>query len=151
MAQEIQQNDQAQPISTWLESLRSSQTPEPEGKREAILVLLAKLALHYWRPDFGPGQARQLYGDYVDDLIEFPLAAIHGAIGRFRRESHQFYPKSGDLRSLIVTPYAWESSRERLSRLQSEAAQEIAQINGIGGSLPPALPQSTARVRANTG
>eukprot|EP00913_Durusdinium_trenchii_P005309 g4955.t1 len=66
-----------------------------------IAALLAKLALHYWRPNFTDAQAKQLYMDYIGDLKIYPLDVINRAVGVYRRnEKEKWFPKSGQLIAL---------------------------------------------------
>lgn len=114
-----------QPISIWLGSLASSRTSgsdETPGKDEAILALLGKLALHYWRPDFTPGQARQVYADYVYDLGPFALSDIASAINKYRQTgANRFFPASGALIDIITQPSAWESEPNAPDRARTLA------------------------------
>src|SRR5262245_40849754 len=99
------------PINIFLESLRSQRTSAQDvpdyqvtaeaQKDEAILVLLAKLALVYWRPDFTPAQAKQLYSQYLDDLRPYSFADVSEAIEKYRQSpDSKFYPTPGELRGL---------------------------------------------------
>jgi hypothetical protein len=113
MAQDIKTNEnQPQPINIWLECLASSaksardENPEVarlrDEKDEAILTLLARMSLHYWRPDFSPGQARELYLDYLDDLRDFAISDIAAAMRAYRRDGeNRFFPTSGQIVDLI--------------------------------------------------
>jgi hypothetical protein len=77
-----------------------------ESKDEAILMLLGQLAVHYWRPDFTEGQARQLYRDYLDDLRSYRVADIDLAIKSYRRDGqNKFYPTSGQLIDELLIPH----------------------------------------------
>lgn len=120
MAQDLA-NRGPQPINTWLESLnsqRSSANDAPDYQKEveaqkddAILVLLAKLALVYWRPDFTPQQAKQLYSQYLDDLRPFAFKDIAAAVEKYRQDPEsKFYPTPGQLRGILSTPYSWDPS-----------------------------------------
>lgn len=74
-------------------------------------MLLGKLALVYWRPDFTPGQAKQLYAQYLDDLRPFAFADVAEAIETYRQNGeNKFFPTPGQLRAIIVTPYSWDPS-----------------------------------------
>lgn len=103
-------------------------------KDEAILLLLAKLAVVYWRPDFTAGQAKQLYTQFLDDLREFAFADIAEAIEKYRRDpENKFYPLPGQLRGLIATPYSWDPSpkkhlTERLEAGRLEMQRMVAAI-----------------------
>lgn len=118
---------------------------ETPGKDEAILALLGKLALHYWRPDFTPGQARQVYADYVYDLGPFALSDIAAAINEYRQTgANRFFPSSGALIDIITKPASWESEpnapdrgrtiarkrREAIERGTTEAKTMRARLNG---------------------
>ena len=128
------------PINIWLESLTSSKRDERnrrgdsrvcEQKDEAILALLAKMALHYWRPDFTPSQAKQLYGDYVDDLSQYPMSKVAAAIEEYRQRGGKFFPTVQQLISLILgearleaeNPGAPDRART-LQRIKTELRQE---------------------------
>jgi hypothetical protein len=74
-----------------------------QSKNEAILLLLGKLALHYWRPNFTPELARLLYADYVVDLAPFPMPSIAAAIAAFRSNgANRFFPTTGQLVDFIL-------------------------------------------------
>lgn len=61
-------------------------------------MMLGKLAVHYYRPDFTEGQARQLILDYLDDLADFPLHVTEKAIRAYRCDpGSEFFPKLGRL------------------------------------------------------
>lgn len=131
--------NQPQPINIWLEQLhlsKISDAAEPESVRvaraqkdEAIIVLLGQLSLVYWRPDFSPAQAKQLYLQYLDDLRDFAFSDIVEAIEKYRRDPEsKFFPAPGQLRGLITTPYNWDPSprnhmKERLEASKAELAQ----------------------------
>ena len=114
-------NQVPQQINIFLESLTSrlksaQNAPDyqraAEGQKdEAILLLLAKMALVYWRPDFTPAQAKQLYAQYLDDLRPFAFADIAEAFQTYRQNpENKFFPTPGQLRGLIATPYSWDPS-----------------------------------------
>ena len=136
---------QPQRINIWLESLRSSLTSEATpaeravkaSKDEAILVLLAKLALQYWRPDFTAEQARQLYSDYLDDLRPYPMADIAEAIEKCRRShENKFYPTPGQLLAFIEKRPSWDVgthesyAAERRKIAREEIAKAAKRIGG---------------------
>lgn len=65
--------------------------------------MLAKLAQHYYRPDFTEGQARQLIRDYVEDLAEFSVSSLDEAVREYRRDAKsKFFPPVGRLRELAI-------------------------------------------------
>lgn len=109
-------------------------------KDEAILVLLGQLALVYWRPDFTPGQAKQLYAQYLDDLRPFAFKDIAEAVETYRQNpENKFYPTPGQLRGLIAKPYSWDPSpkkhlSERLHAGQCELRRMTEKIAALPGA-----------------
>jgi len=83
------------------DSQASSETPKPEIDRQkdrAIIQMLAQLSLLYWRPEFTPELARELYAMYVDDLRSFPIWLIERSIQNYRRDGkNRFFPTSGQI------------------------------------------------------
>lgn len=76
-------------------------TTSPNTAME-ISAHLTKLAMHYWRPDFTPGQMRHLMADYLEDLRGHSPAEIADACARYRRNpENKFYPRSGQLLELM--------------------------------------------------
>lgn len=79
-------------------------------KEKAVVAILGKLALHYWRPDFTPEQSKQLYLDYVEDLMPYAVVAIGEAAKEWRRNpANKFFPKSGELIGLITKVPSWDA------------------------------------------
>lgn len=79
-----------------------------EAKDAAILGALSELALIYWRPDYGPAEAKAVLRQYLDDLREFAMKDILHAVQTYRRDpENKFFPHPGALRGLIATPPAW--------------------------------------------
>lgn len=65
-------------------------------------MLLTRLAVSYYRPDFTEGQALILIQDMLEDLAEFKLPEIEVAIRKYRREAqNKFFPRGADLRAII--------------------------------------------------
>lgn len=65
-------------------------------------VCLGKLALHYWRPDFTPEQAKQMYGDFVTDLDGVTAQELADACQEWRLDPlNRFFPTPGQLRELV--------------------------------------------------
>lgn len=70
-----------------------------------IAAILTKLALHYWRPDFSPTQARHLLDDFLTDLSGFTPAQIGSACALYRRNGeNRFFPTPGQLLELLRPP-----------------------------------------------
>jgi len=74
-------------IHTSLPQHRSSGNSEEPKKRATIMVLLAKLAVHYYRPDFTEGQAKSLISDMVHDLVEFDVPEVELAIREYQPQT----------------------------------------------------------------
>lgn len=120
-----------------MESLRSSlsagksqaEISARQQKDEAILIQLARLALMYWRPDFTPGQAKQLYEMYLDDLSVYSFYDITKACEKFRQNAdNKFFPTSGQLRGLIEEIPSWDviSKNKYLAERKAMARDELA-------------------------
>ena len=108
---------------------RSQEITSPQtGKDQATVVLmLSKLAVHYYRPDFTEGQARSLIADMVVDLSEFTLGEVEAAIVAYRQQAPspgkaKYFPDSGTLRQL--------ASAERKHRREVQAAPVRALFPG---------------------
>ncbi len=149
MAQEVTGPSGPQSMNIWLDSLRStaqaaSQMTETERtvskqKDDAILILLGKLALNYWRPDFTASQARELYSQYLEDLRPWPFQEIVSALKKYRQSGEKFFPTSGQLVRLITAVPNWdvisaEKHRGNL-RYQAKAETQDAILLLGGGSL----------------
>lgn len=117
------------------QSARALTAAEQEAmaqKDEAILLLLAKLALNYWRPDFTAGQAKQLYLQYLDDLRDHAFADIKEAIDKYRQNpENKFFPTSGQLRGLIINPPSWwvNGTKEFRNERHAVAKAEFKRIS----------------------
>ena len=135
--------DGPQAISAWLHLLAVPETRDAtiiaasKAKDQTILCMLARLALHYWRPDFTPEQAKHLYADYVRDLRPYPITDIRDSIAAYRRRHEsKYYPTVGQLLVVIETRPSWEmcstasyiASRKEAARdeLKAVAAQMSA-------------------------
>lgn len=79
-------------------------------------MILGKLALHYWRPDFTAEQAKLVMGDYLDDLEGYDAAHLQTACEIYRRgRGNEFFPKICQLLEVLNPPKAvWDSGRPRL-------------------------------------
>ena len=81
------------------------------------MLLLSRLAIHYYRPDFTESQARLLILDLVNDLDEFALAEVETAVKAYRFDVEQrFFPRSAELRELIFKErrHRREMSRKKI-------------------------------------
>lgn len=68
-----------------------------------MAVLLTRLAVHYYRPDFTEGQAKMLIRDMVEDLAEFSVSEVDWSIKEYRRDpGNRYFPTSGQLRAPIL-------------------------------------------------
>lgn len=77
--------------------------------------MLAKLASHYWRPDFSPAQAASMTADYADDLGDCTIPEIEIAIIEYRRDpANQFFPKSAQLRAIIAANRKHRADLDRI-------------------------------------
>jgi hypothetical protein len=103
-------------------------------KDEAILAMVVQLAMLYWRPDYTPGQAKQVYATYLEDLRDYSLAAIRRAVTAYRRDpANKFFPHPGALRGLIEEPdafhfsgrAAWKATQRR------EAERELVGLEAV--------------------
>lgn len=80
----------------------SQQEPSRQQWKMEVSAILARLALHYWRPDFTPEQTKLLIADYLDDLQRYNPDQIALACRDFRMDGgNKFFPKSGELIQLI--------------------------------------------------
>jgi len=111
-------------INSSLVQQRTSKTPATMGmarqEKATVALLLSKLAVHYYRPDFTEGQARQLIGDMVEDLAEYRVDEIERAITAYRRQppapgKAKYFPDSGTLRNF--------ANIERRERIEAEKAK----------------------------
>lgn len=83
-----------------------------------IAALLAKLAVHYYAPDFTEAQAKSKITDLVNDLIGFGMYEIEQAVNAYRQDANErFFPTgSGPLIKRIrevVKEVAQSKSGER--------------------------------------
>lgn len=79
-------------------------------------MLLSKLAVHYYRPDFTEGQAKSLISDMVEDLAEFAVHEVDVAIKAYRRDAkNRFFPTSGALRGIILEARKDRHESEKVS------------------------------------
>lgn len=97
-------------------------------KADAIIELLAKLAVVYWRPNFSEAQLRELYSQYLDAVEKFAFKDIALALEKWRNDgANKFFPTPGELRNLIITPPSWWCSGrlEWSKELLEDSAREF--------------------------
>lgn len=78
-----------------------------------VATALLRLQGHYWRPDFSPSQAAELYADFMDDLGHIPPDILDHAIATWRRRTDddaKWFPKPGQLLA-IAEPLLAERRR----------------------------------------
>lgn len=81
------------------------------------MLLLSRMAVHYYRPDFTEAQAKVLIGDMVDDLHGFGVYEIEKALREYRQNAKEkFFPKSGQLIALINAAKAEANWHEKHSK-----------------------------------
>lgn len=63
-----------------------------------ISEILARLQVHYWRPDFTAAQTASLYADMIEDLSGCSEGILRAAVADYRSDpAAKFFPRSGDL------------------------------------------------------
>jgi hypothetical protein len=83
-----------------------------------ILTVLARLRFHYPTAGMNEKQFSYLLEDYVEDLSIYPIDLINDACKAYRRDGkHQFFPKIGELLTLIKEH--WYPRRSRLQRINT--------------------------------
>ena len=86
---------------------------------EKVGEMLAKLQVHYWRPDFTPAMAASLYADLMDDLEEYSEGLLLEAIRDYRRDPEaKFFPRSGSLIPFIEGAN-WRRVRARFNLVKA--------------------------------
>lgn len=105
--------DSEQPTKTLPSAPISRETPIPT-ERKQIAAILAKLALHYWRPNYSPEQARMVMEDYLNHLRGITPAQVQQACDDYiRKPTSKFFPQIGELLELVRGP-AWLRDSPRL-------------------------------------
>lgn len=65
--------------------------------------MIAKLATHYYRPDFGPEQVKHMTHDFIEDLEEFAMSDVENAFRDYRRNAeNKFFPTTGAIRAIVL-------------------------------------------------
>ena len=112
---------------------------------EYVAHALLRLQAHYWRPDFTPAQARELYADFIDDLGHIPPDILDDAIATYRRDPEaRFFPRPGQL--LAIAEPLLAKRRRAASRIEKamnekpdrgpyrRSPEEIARIDNLVSS-----------------
>lgn len=76
-------------------------------KTATIALLLSRLAVHFYRPDFTEAQAKSMISDMVGDLADLAVCDIEKAIEAYRKTAFPMgkfkpFPDSGTLRKLAA-------------------------------------------------
>jgi len=121
---------------------------------EYVATALLRLQAHYWRPEFTPAQARELYADFMDDLGHIPPDILDEACAAYRRDPEaRFFPRPGQLLA-IAEPLLAERRRaaSRIEKAMNEkpdrgpyrrSPEEIARIDELVRSIASG-PDATA-------
>lgn len=109
---------------------------------EYVATALLRLQAHYWRPDFTPAQAKELYADFIEDLSDLPPDILDEAIRQYRRDpERKFFPRPGEILGL-AEPMLTER-RRAVYRLEKHInARDEAR------SVPKRTPEELARIEA---
>lgn len=87
--------------------------PQLATKRD-FAMLLGRLAIHFWQPDFTPEQVKLKLQDYEEDLAGVTVDELREACAEWRRDPlNNFYPKSGQLLE-IVKPMISDRARQQM-------------------------------------
>jgi hypothetical protein len=61
------------------------------------MVLLAKLAFHYWSPKLSEAEEKHRWDDYLSDLEAFSVYQVQLACAEWRRSAETHFPTPGQL------------------------------------------------------
>jgi hypothetical protein len=115
--------NQAEPMLPFSKAL---QTSSPSNSQKAIFIAthLAKLALHFYRPDLAADHAKLILEDFVADLSEYAAEDIVAGIAAYRRDpkSNKF-PSPGQLRAKVALAWA---KRQAESQSAAESPGGVA-------------------------
>lgn len=82
-----------------------------------VATALLRLQAHYWRPEFTPAQARELYEDFMDDLGHIPPDILDEACAAYRRDPDaRFFPRPGQL--LAIAEPLLAERRRAIARIE---------------------------------
>ena len=108
-----------------------------------VATALLRLQGHYWRPDFSPAQARELYEDFMDDLGHIPPDILDEACAAYRRDPEaRYFPRPGQL--LAIAEPLLAERRRAIARIEKadepertiyrRSPEEIARIDNLVSS-----------------
>jgi hypothetical protein len=110
-----------------------SQPPRSSTVATEVAAILSRLALHYWRPDFTPAQAKLMLQDFLHDLDGYTPKDVNYACEVYRQNAeNRFYPTPGQLLAILRR---YESPSPRLPRFQAprqigmtQSTKTVAQV-----------------------
>lgn len=127
------------PMTTSSKGPVSSSRLSPENPNwvAAVTATLARLALHYWRPDFTDKQAALLISDYIRDLEGYSVIQVERACMVFRKgPENKFFPRSGELLAILNPPKAeWDLPPRRLPAFTGYKSPERPASMSVGDVL----------------
>ena len=86
-----------------------------------IGAILARLALHYWRPDFQPEQVKLVLQDFLYDLRAYEVRDIAHACDRYRQgPENRFFPTPGQLLAILKPAQAEPEERHARRPFRSD-------------------------------
>ncbi len=90
-----------------------------------------------------------MYADYLEDLRDYALKDIGGAIKKYRQSGATFFPTSGQLVQIIRTIPAWDirTLKEHGELLQHASARELAVVTARIGDPDIPLLETTESPR----
>lgn len=107
--------------------------------RKQISAILARLSLHYWRPDYSPEQAKLVMEDYLDDLAGHTPEQVSKACEQYRKNpDSKFFPKIGEIIELIKGP-KWLQDQPRSLPVFRSSQYQLAAPRGKTKSVAEVL------------
>ena len=134
-----QKNDQQ--LTKTLSSVPTSRQGEVLTQRKQIAAILARLSLHYWRPDFTTEQGKLVMDDYLMDLANFTPTEVERACMEYRRKpGSEFFPKISQLLEILrPAKPAWDgqprSCLPRYERSQFMLSGPKPKLKSVGDVL----------------
>ena len=101
-------------------------------KRAQIILMLSRLAIHYYRNDFSEAQARLLIEDLVNDIVHCTIYDIEKAIQSHRRDPRaRFFPTSGQILGQI--------EKARKDAVEAQRVRETPKVKPEFGDSRPIM------------